>query len=1357
MLEEPPQQQPSYQLPILYRGANGQLQSRGGGGDGEIPPSEIRAFFGSLWFKKGTAPDPNLSDRDYKQQLNRAEKYEHQSNELLSRLMTANVMNNRNLWIISCMMPLVLTNAQHFHINHREYNALPYTPKAEGGTDNQITHTEWQTTDSIGPILSQSSDISVRLSRDDDYGVEVWRMELNQLDKDLALTLMLEALRDCRNVAYQQISYDAEYRFSAERLHIAESYQTMLAADDPDKFLELVKEEAIKHGLNLMVVNQDAVRFLRMAQNQKWSERPLVAKEMHYNPNEKRLVAKNHKGPMSLMTLEAGDGKVDVAAVEPFRVNSQDPVPYKPLSTPMVQCQYFDANPFLRADTRAAVREAKVLNQWISHQTPEGIQIKCIDFRDQLRNCFYWDPETGKISEYVERFIATLNNKRVKEAPWQFQQGSRDVNDDKGDYAEPSQAARAHTGDLTKLTQFRHQPAVCMYDPNEMIYRPVTMPGNNNLAVLPHREVMPVPETLRERFHKEEGIYPSQVVGAIAAWFDNVSRTPFTQTYLEKLIDANMGAVVRNGPATDNGLPEFQPNANGGLRLPNNDDGSLTGMKYAPGFQSGAGMLTARDFQLQPGSAFREMCEEATAVLRMVQIWIDFLKRHLGNTDVCNPAMAKPWFLRKNAESVFIDALFPGQEPVFLGVPRQADTSATFGGGADQAARSDAFARQAAGGIKALLIRTPLADVTTADLLAERQAGGVVDASIEAVACLASAPYGDQFKNQMLAWQESENEAYRSAFSELFRFIIATCRFPKNFAPDVVAANATANENNKKVVTGVAAEFMAKLGDGNTEQIAAARKYIDYAKLPRNSQALIGKLSGTPAYESSAPSLAAALAAALAESVPSTLNPMGGDPNRTRTQQRTVEQTRASMGGRDGGRLVSYFEGAYDDAPADYLRSPLMSTPGGALEAFILDTGSRWALPGDAASNYTTPNLRAGGRAQRTLPTGAVVKTELASHLTGFRAHMGSTAVATQPTAGTGPSSRATLLEKRRKATAAQLFSFEAGPVGAEDDEYDRDEAYVAPTRKSTTKKTGGAPTPAEQEEATRRNRYYGPWASRIAFAEAIPDRFDRLNYMAVLQTPNTLDLHERLAGLGVSLLNIVLFRPFFKRRVSSAILMATGEDVCAKIISPIDVDMSKNRDQFRVECSLQQGAIFVDPSKVRMLYACFPESYESGGTTDFLTEPRDYMKEDACKGALIAQPVPITEREHAGWGTMTNRPLGGGSANRGRERCNPKAKFSCGEFFRSVFNERACDLVETLTNERDSYVKKRAISHTAFRGPRTVYDPDTCQMVAMNGFGPAQSMKMNCAEAASVYQQVPLELFPQNRHEVRRDYRTNY
>jgi hypothetical protein len=1312
----------------------------------EIPQVAVREIFGALWFKKGCAPDANLSDEDYRQSLNAKEKYEHESNEILSTLMTGNILNARNLWTISVMMPLFLTTAQHFHVNHEEWNNLPYTPKAEGGTDNQITYNEWQTKDSVGPIVSQSTDISVRLSRDANWGFETWKKNLTQLNRNLTMTLMLGAIQDVRDVAYFQLVTDQEKRFCAEQLFAAEGHDTFLAAKNADAFLDECNKVIGTHpGVHLLVVSPMGSRFLS---NSKYpvSQRHLTAKEISYNPQLKRLVAKNHQGPLSLMTFHLSQGPLDVVEITPFVTRHDDPTPYNPLATTMSNCQFFGPNPFLRATDRVKSTRSEVLDTWISDQSQARCVVRCVEFAEQLANCFYWDRATGEISSYVDRCIAEMNARRTQDGvPVQFRAGtgSQNVNDDTGDYATPPLDAKNYTGELQKLKSFREMPAICMWDPEAGRYRRVERLGDNNLCVLPHKWMAPGVDALHIAFREQTGKYPSQIVARIKSWVDSCTRAPPSQAYLEALIDANMPAVVRDGPVTVNGIKEFQPNANGSLNLPLNEDGALTGMQWASGFQSGAGMLTARDAHLQPGNPFTEMCQEAGECLKDVTLWIDFLAKNLGDTDVINPAYAKPWFLEKNAETTFIDALFPGGEPVFLGVPATAVRSPDV-----VPLVRDALPNLDA--LRALLQETPIDAVSTDMIIGALNAGSLVDASIQALACL-SADQADLVKDVLLGVAllnpaTAVTAAFIDAAQALFSFVIKTSAFPRKFQGAKETSDMRAQ---RKIVTSVAVSFVALVrpalrdGDEDARLSVIAQAKADVVVLSdrvRGKERMAGIMAGA-GYASDVPPLAPRLVQAQKSATGGAF----GDGVPLRVSERDAQlRDEAYLAGRDARTSVAYFDGDYSVRPLEYMRSSLMSSP--ALEAFIATTGNVWALPGDPASNYTTPNFRVADLRRARFERNTVVKMEAAlpikAHLSAFQSLMGKLRTVGRGTssAGSGASgasrgtSRAMALERRRRPTAASLYDFGARPSAAQDDEYDEMEEELYRTPKST-----GAPqSDADAEEAVMREHFYGPWASRMAAAEQIKDDFDRLNYKALLQTPNTLDFHTRQAALGVSYINLVMLRPFGRYKVSSALLMGTGEDVMAKPISPVDVDISKNRDQFRVECTVEHGKLVIDATKIHMKYGAFPEEYQGGKNCEFVTSPQQYTLDDQYKPSIIVIPVPKDEYQHSATIHLLNRPLVR-QTNRAK-RVDPMAKWSGAAFFVSVFGRDACDLAETLQHERYTYNKPCVLSHFAHAGPRSVFDPKTQQQVKVDGFGAVNSWAMNGPDCVKVFQQISSE-----------------
>lgn len=1342
----------------------------------DIPQSAIREIFGALWFRKGTAPDANVSDQDYLQCLSLKERYSKESNELLSNLISSSLLNARNLWMISVMMPIFETTAQRWHMKHTEWNNTPYTPKAEGGTDNQITYSEWMTEDSMGPIYSQSTEIEVRVSRDNRYGFETWWNHMNQLNKNLSLTLMLHAIRDVRNVAFRQMVMDAEKKFCAEQLFGREGRKTFIATK-PEAFFDEINSIALKQpGDLLLIIPPLGERFLRNFFAMRGAKpRQLTAKEIYYNPNEKRLRARNHPGPMSAYSMPIGMGDhLDCVISQMFLVNKDDPAPHNPLATTMSNCQIFGLNPYTVGEMRATKIFPHQHDLYISNQSMGRCIIECVDRVKQLRGCWLWD-ESGAISQYCLRFIRELNSRKAVEgAPWQFRpgSGSQDVNDDRGSYAVPPEDAKNFTGDLLRLKSWREMPGgPCMWDPRESMYREVQRVGDYNLCVLGHHHLTYPVQVMRLAFIEQTGINPAALKARIKSWYDNCRNAPVTATYIKELINAQMPALLRDGAYTYNGLKEFPPNNNGSLILPLNDNNALTGMKWANGFHSGPGLLTAAEYQLEQGAAFYDMCQAAGEVLKDVRLHIDFLRRNVGNTDVINPMYGDTWFLEKNAEATYISSMFPGGEPVFLAIPSQ--TVAGVGGGRSPDAPPVFNADPRSDVLINLLNNNRLGSLTAAQLTEALNAGGAVDSAIEALACMA-ADEADKIKSLVLVGSKNDrvydSGEYLAAINDVFAFVIRMCGYPKKFQG---GKDSKEMKNERKIASAVMSGFFEKIRPSMTgaqpdaklalEIVQAARQEV----LALNDRAVFAteaaRLASSPAFASNAAPLAFELVKAQKAALVADYGE--GEPQ-TQAQRQAALRDPVYQAARDATTSVEYFVGDFSVAPKEYLRSSLMSSP--KLEAFIANTGFAWALPGDKASNYTTPNFRVAELRRSRIQSQQYIKQErgepiaLKSRLAAFQFHVNALQVKGGLSSLNMDGNRHNRHKKQHqspsfgssKPIATNVYNFGARPAAADDDEYDdyEEKKYSA---KTTTTQRGATPAgyDPEIEQIVHRQHFYGPWASRMAVADRITDEFDRMNYCAILQTPNERDVHERLAALGVALIGLVGIRPFGRYRVSSAILMSTGEDVITKPIGHPDVDVSKNRDKFVVECSLDQGKVEVDGSKIHLMYGAFPEAYEGGKNTDLITNPGQYLTDDPSKAALTFMPVPLDEHKYGSETThLLNRPLTR-NGNRNR-KVDPFVKNSFAPFYISVFTKEATDLAENLQHERLSYNKSCVVSHIAHPGPRTVFDPRTEQMVKINGFGPVNSFEMNSEECVDVFLQLETE-FSSDRQSLAVSYRT--
>jgi len=1291
-----------------------------------ISENQFREIFGTFWLASGQQPpNPTLSDEDYKQHLNLNESYKNRSSEILTKIMTAAFFNQHNEFLVSVAEPLFPTSERHFHINHKEWNALPYTPLAEGGVDNQPTFSEWSTHSEMGDKLSQTVPISIDLSRDENFGARVWLENLVELNRNLLLTLMKSTARTLTRIGYMNQTQDMEGRFSVDRLFATEAHTAFIFANDANAGFDLIGQYMREtEGLNLGILPPGAERWFRDI-NESSTSRKMDAMSLYYDPVEKILKPKRREGPLSARTYRFGSQSLDVMVMRAFTVNQKDKRPDNPLVTKLCLCQFFPPNPSMKADDQPSSTNPMLLDMWIACQTKDRIEEQRIQFKEGLRNCFYWGKD-GKISQQVTTFIAELNaNLGVDKPPPQYsaEGGSKDINEDTADYNETTEYdIQRYGGDLTKMKSMRHKPVVAVYVPRQRRYRVAEYVGDNNLDTLPNKWILRAVRSLSMRFFEETGLYTSKIMGNLLTLLNNIAKAPVTRISVMKVIDANMPALLRNGSKTDNGIEEFWPDSNGSLRLPDNDDMSLNGMKYINGFQSGAGLLTLRDWQLRPGNAFVDMCNEASVVLRDVELLIAFIERYIGNSDVVNEEKANPWFITKTKTAAFIDAVFPGI-PVFLGVPAAAQYSDVDGKGGQPA-------RPLVDELSTFLWDANLSDTATIvdKVSSEVLKFSIVEAAVEALSCL-SVDVGTKWQTAMLvctAWGAENKKGamkldnvvysdYKRTCDKLFKLIITTVEFPKK-----ILANASDVPQNQKIVSAMADMFFSILqpvitmGEMTEEDkkalIKKADTYVEELTSAKNFKAKLLELTKSDAYKSNRPSFAAALANAMNQ-----LDAKAGYPDpipKSRADREKEREVRSQY--KDG--AVSYFEGNYATVPKQYLRSPLISSP--ALVDFIQETGFSWALPADPASEYTTPNFSVVG-AYSEYPAGNRRDTKEWAGM-GTKSFIGfHSRVADLGRHHKGGHSRGKPARRdiRGKHTASELFTFgKSAFTDLSDDDMAEDEETFAKLGKKSLK---------ELAAEVLNDQYYGPWENRHAFCEKISGAFEKLMFKAIIHTPNELSVHDKLADVGAPLINLVFFRPFCEFTASGMILMKTGPEVIAKAISPVDVDISKNRGNFEVTCAFYQTDVVVDATKIRLIPYAFPESYDGGKKTDFLTSKQQFEPRNPNKPSIICMPTPVAERTYTSTTHMLNRSLTK-YAPKKSEQPDWQRKLSCAPFYESVIGKELVNMIETLHQERDSFHKGVGVSHVAQMGPRTFLDQTTLQKVELEGYGAANSRRMN-------------------------------
>jgi hypothetical protein len=1275
-----------------------------------------RQMWGNLWsLNPNNNTSPALDDMEYKQSLDLYSSYENRYLPIHSTMITAAIRNSRNDFLIDTIAPIFETNDLNFSHTRNEWNQIAFDDLQEGGIANEPTFTKWGWTDTTRKAR-QDVTISRDLALDPNYGEETFREHFAELSANTLLTLYKNVAYSLVTVGYNNMVQDRTVNlpFDLSRLYAAEARCLLAFAVDPDDAFNLIHEmEREIDGLDMVIIPENASRYMTEKGN---LPRYLPARQLTYNDKTRSFVSPDDlPGPRTFRSYNFGDRWIDVMEMRSFTVNSLDRRAESPLTAKLTLCQFFPPNPDTKASDVIRHTSPELLDTWMFEQTKDKGENKRVAFKDSLKNCFYWD-EKGEISNEVKGFIDTLNekNRGSRHAiPWQFAgNNSSNINEDIGSYDNPSYLAMQQMNtstDVLQMKSMRHKFCAAVWDSSRGEYHWPEYVGDNHLDVLPTEWVLKAVRTLAVKFEQTTGQNINDGLARLFSLLDNIKGAPVTDDYLRELINANMPEFVRSGPYNKNGINEFKVNAHGSLRLPTNESGTLSGMKYTNGFHSGPGLLTIRDQEHRPGTTFYDMAMEAKEALLFVDTLIGFIRNYIGQSEVIDPSLAAPWFqFDSNTKSkdaiiaTFIDALYASQGglegPVFLGVPPSADYQRPD----DSVNAAKVFPNTRE--ITNFLVTGPLNVPLVINI-----GVGPVDDAIRALSRLGRET-AQKYRTLILI-------AGRDVSDELFKTVIALTANNKSV-------------DGRKTVNAIVEKFYALAAPdganlGTDDNIKEAKAFIKRITSQGGLKKEAPELAKTDGFRDESDSFEASLTdyeqrfAAVAQT--------NAANDVTRDDRRAVVDNRGTA--RGGDRAV-YFQGVYDDVPTTYMRSPLLSSP--SLVDFIRYTGNRWALPADKDSLYTTPDLDADTRGDVNRPNSYGSSESLLHTLSGAHSLLNAT-LNTSLGADVEEDdyfAASRVSSKQRGLSSGSLFSF-----GSKESYGENRFTYTQERRSKPSAKD------AKDPELILGAKYIGPWKAHLEFCkDQIGDSFHKIIYRALIQTRNTRDVHWRLADIGAQLINVIHFRPFVEFYANSAIVMRKGEETCATPVSRFDAYITKeHRGFFHIGCSFYYGFIRRRPENIRLIPYCFPDRFVSGKKVDFMHHRKQWLPRDPHKPSIIALPTPIAERRYRSPIHMMNRktitrPDIDGPAW--------EQKYSSWEFYEHVFGIDTVSVVDELNMERFRYCDAVNASHVAYEGPRFYMDHTTLKLVEHDGTGPGNKWSMNTNGAQDVWNGVKT-LFP--------------
>lgn len=271
---------------------------------------------------------------------------------------------------------------------------------------------------------------------------------------------------------------------------------------------------------------------------------------------------------------------------------------------------------------------------------------------------------------------------------------------------------------------------------------------------------------------------------------------------------------------------------------------------------------------------------------------------------------------------------------------------------------------------------------------------------------------------------------------------------------------------------------------------------------------------------------------------------------------------------------------------------------------------------------------------------------------------------------------------------------------------------------------------------APLRQRYFGPWGSRLLYASRLRSEVEQLFFLIVAQAPNTLPVQLGLAECGAKLINVVMFRPFMEFTAKSVVCMQAGENTLLTVMSRFKVLVSKeDRGIFHVTANFYCGTVRTGPENIRLLPYCLPDRWLGGKNVDFMTDPSQWTLPNPIKPSIIALPVSVAEGVNGStYGPRMHMVNQRTYRRPGYDISEHDNKYSGWRLYEVVFGPQTGYVDGMHRDERSKYWGSVDVSHVAHRAPCAYINQRTGLLEEQRGVGPGQDERMNTPGAEKTW-----------------------
>lgn len=1270
----------------------------------------IRDVFGPLI--SANTPDTAANDAiKYRQSVDLTALYKDRVVSLFGAFVTAAMMNARNSFLSNIISPLWETSEMNFTVNRQEFNQIEFNEVATAGIGREQTHYRYGWTDTVTKWKKEAR-ITEELALDPNFGMEWYLAELATFASTALKTIDLNTIYSVINIGWQNETWTRDQQmmgtFDVQKAWNAEARYFHIMAKNPDEGFDMVRNLGdVIDGLDTVIVQDKTWTYVR---NIKGGEpMQIFGQRMRTDIEMQRVDAEIFAAGDSLKTFVLGNQRINFHELKGFRVNSTDRYVEHPLETQVTLCHFFDMDEDIDYRTPVQSTNPNMLDIEVYCQTKDSGRLRTLTMEERLRSCFLWDEKDGgKPSIYVLRYAEELtrrvqNDKDLVPHSWNERNGRMAMSIDEEDlsfnYVKPD--PMDVTGKSLDDMEFRRDFFGVTYLPDEHRFEVPQRVGDYHLNAITNENIHRAAKyyVLKAKIENDvsnlDNIY-------FETWdlLNEMQAAAVTGDFLEDLIVANSTDGRPNLEYTPEARLEQFPEAHrilewkgnrfGALNLPSGGNNRNYGGDVPPGYHFGGGLQELASKANDASSPFQKAGKRAERVIRYWMSKATALNENIGENDLTNEKLTELWIHTDSVLNGLIASFIGRPQPTFLATPGQMNVREV-----------DLFQRYA----------DVENDARIPDVIDNLDDDEKLNTYVSNMARLVSVLTVPARQRLM------DFYAYISARNWTARvrpLLDVAAKFLLDQVAKYNAGNVTAN--NARAVSVILVDILDK---------ATAAAGNDTSE--RGLIALISSLKKSTAFYFSD----------------------GGDLEARRAAIVQLKNTYAEIWEGNTGfsadlqqyELNNRVQENEDGASEAFHRAPFMWSE--QVDAYVRAHPNDALLrAADPLTFYETPlsgplemddrkyvrdvfNL---GTGLHSLAKRHIIHSRLAANLSSRTGSKGQRSMQVEePLNLFSPLSSKSKSRVNREPAAKTMSSLLN--MGASVFDSAPDPRRGGNVRRGVNYTVGADGDIMVDYTRALKHEYFGPWKTRLAYANSIKSPAERFYFLALIQAYNNLSTFVNVARLGCTLIGVIVFRPFVQFNCFSMIAMRAGSETLVSAIGHSIVKVSKeHRGIYHMSCEFHHGIVRLNPQNIALLPYAFPSSFVGGKKVDFMVDPSHFYLQNPEKESCIAMPEPLGEW-HATPFHILNKEM---EKQEDADNAVAYRKFSSAGFYEWVFGEQTVRTVDAYQAQRHTHTTITPASHVAHRCALIRMDPKcpTLKRVQCDASGPGCSLRENCGDA---------------------------